>query len=155
MRPEFRRAYQYDRRGCSQQAAVRIDSRDRTQQQFRDEADINVLVRRFGVTGHLPVRQGVPEYGDFSAVVDYHSAMNAIRNADAEFMSLPAHIRQMFGNDPGELVNAVLDPDRYDDLVDAGLAVKRNRPVEASEPSGKGESTPPAVDGDSAASSKE
>lgn len=70
------------------------------QQHFKDDADINVLLERFKVTGVLPQGVRVPSYGDFSGINDYQSAMRAVLAAEDSFMAMPADVRARFGNSP-------------------------------------------------------
>lgn len=83
---------------------LELDGVSMVQQHFRDEVDINTIVRRFGVTGQIPdfLPQGV--YGDFQDVDDYDSAVAAIERANDGFMRLPAEVREQFNNDPGVLI---------------------------------------------------
>jgi phage internal scaffolding protein len=74
------------------------------QQQFREECDINTIMERFGRTGELVAPIRMPQYGDFDGVNDYHSAMNAIVEAQSAFDSLPAKVRARFSNDPAEFL---------------------------------------------------
>jgi len=92
-----------------------------TQQQFREEADINTIVRRFGLTGQLPENPRLPTYGDFTEVTDYQTALNAVRLADESFMALPAPIRAEFDNDPQKLLLALDDERNADRLRELGL----------------------------------
>lgn len=91
-----------------------------TQQQFRDEADINYIMERFGVTGELPQVQA-PRYGDYTDVLDYHSAMNTLRAAQEGFMQLPAAVRARFGNDPGQLLEFCSDEGNRAEAEKLGL----------------------------------
>ena len=52
-----------------------------TQQCFKDECDINILLAKFAVTGQLPDNVRVPQYVDFEEAFDFHSSMNVIRAA--------------------------------------------------------------------------
>lgn len=74
-----------------------------TQQQFAEDADINTLIRRFGLSGDMPAPRAVPQYGDFSDVVDYQTALDRLLEADSAFMSLPADVRKRFDNSPAQL----------------------------------------------------
>jgi len=80
----------------------------RVKQSFRDEVDINKIVARArsgqAVT-HLA--KNSPVFMDVSEVGDYKSALDMIRNADAFFAALPAKVREAFGNDPAEFLDAV------------------------------------------------
>ena len=76
-----------------------------THQEFRDECDINNIMKRFersGMIDHVNSRQG--DFGDFSEVPDYQSALNAVMDAEEAFMGLDARLRDEFGNDPGEFL---------------------------------------------------
>lgn len=75
-----------------------------THQSFKEECDINEIVRRFGLTGELPNDYTPPVSGDFTNVTDFQSAMNAVRAAEEQFMLVPAHIRERFNNDPQRLI---------------------------------------------------
>jgi len=97
----------------------------RTKQSFAEESDINTIVRRFNLTGQLPQDVRVPQYGDFSDVTDYFSAMLQVRAADEAFMQLPAHVRARFHNEPGELVAFVSDPENHAEAIKLGLAVAK------------------------------
>lgn len=99
----------------------------RTQQEFAEEADINTIVRRFGLTGELPENVRIPQSGDFTGVTDYHSALNLIREADEGFMELPAELRARFEHDPGRLMAFLEDASNKDEAIKLGLV---NKPPE-------------------------
>ena len=42
-----------------------------TQQSFKDECDINEIVRRFGLTGQLPENFRAPVSGDFTGIKEW------------------------------------------------------------------------------------
>lgn len=92
-----------------------------TQQEFREETDINTIVRRFGLTGEMPQTVSVPRYGDFTEVGDYKSALDAVIAADAAFMELPAALRERFKNDPQELLMFVEDEANLEEARKLGL----------------------------------
>lgn len=95
-----------------------------TQQSFKDECDINEIVRRFGLTGELPENFRAPQSGDFTGVTDFQTAMNAVIEAQAQFDSLPAHIREEFRNDPQRLMDFVSDDKNKDRAIELGLVPK-------------------------------
>lgn len=121
--PFFRTPFNYDRNAASDDSGLRCDDPTRTQQHFREECDINTIVERFGLTGELPSDLRVPQYGDFTNVFDYHSAMNAVAAANESFDLLPASIRARFENDPAQFVDFCTDPANKDELIKMGLAV--------------------------------
>lgn len=98
-----------------------------TQQQFAEEVDINTIVKRFGLTGELPDVVKIPQSGDFTSVVDFKSAMDAIRSAEAGFMELPADLRARFENDPQRLMDFMENPGNLDEARKLGLV---NKPAE-------------------------
>lgn len=103
------------------------EARDRTQQQFKDEADINVIVRRFGLTGQMPETVRVPHSGDFTGIVDFQGAMNAVVQAREAFMELPAELRARFDNSPQKLMVFVADGNNRAEAERLGLI---NKPPE-------------------------
>lgn len=96
-----------------------------TKQSFAEEADINTIVRRFGLTGQLPVDVAVPQFVDFDGVIDYHSAMIQVRAAQEGFMQLPASVRERFHNEPGELVAFVSDEANRAEAEKLGLVIPK------------------------------
>jgi len=91
-------------------------------QSFKDECDINNIMARFEKTGlvdHVNTHQG--DYGDFTGAWDYHSSYNQILAAQAAFESLPAKMRARFGNQPGQFLEFVDDPENEDEMREMGL----------------------------------
>lgn len=91
----------------------------RVQQHFKEEVDVNTIVRRFGATGQLPNFMPRGMYGDFTGVEDYDSAVALIDRADRAFLALPANVRERFHNDPGELMRAasISDEDEFGKIL--------------------------------------
>ena len=94
-----------------------------TQQQFKEESDINVIVDRFMKTGHLPEPASMPQYVDYEGVFDFQSAMNVVRQADENFMRMDAKVRARFHNSPQEFLEFFANPDNAAEAVRLGLAV--------------------------------
>lgn len=88
-----------------------------TRQEFKDECDINTIVRRFGVTGQLPVDTRIPLNADFTAAMDFRESMQAMVEARESFDSLPSSIRARFHNDPAEFVDYCSERDDRGTLV--------------------------------------
>lgn len=103
----------------------------RTRQEFRDECDVNILMKRYQRTGVLPGDPASMRYGDFSSLPDFMEAMNTVARANEAFAALPAHVRKRFGNDPGEYVDFVADPKNIDEVRKLGLAKAVEVPSEA------------------------
>lgn len=104
------------------------------------DADINVLVRRFGIDrAAMPVAPFDPSaYGDLSDVPDLGTALLRIKEASDRFAALPPLLRRRFGNDPVELWEFVNDPQNGDEAVSLGL-------LQRLEPEFKPEVSPAAV----------
>lgn len=117
-----RGAYAFDADAVSNEYGVaRNEDDDKTHQSFKDECDINTIVRRFGLTGDLPNDLAVPQYGDFTGIGDYQSALNAVMKAEADFLALPADLRARFENDPQRLMDFVHDAGNREEAVKLGL----------------------------------
>lgn len=101
------------------------ESEDMAKQEFKEEVDINTLVRRFHITGEMPQGVRLPEYGDFVGVDSYHDAANAMAMANESFEAMPAEIRERFGNDPASFVEFCLDPANLEEARKMGLAPAR------------------------------
>lgn len=119
--PFVRNPYNYDKDEVSNETGLKCEDKSLAQQHMKDECDINVIVERFGVTGSLPVKSIEPSYGDFSGVSDYHTALNKIKAADAEFMALPAKLRAKFDHDPNALLNFLENEANRDEAIELGL----------------------------------
>lgn len=101
-----------------------------TQQQFKEDADLNVIVKRFGVTkAHIPPAGAADPryYGDFGEAVDLREALDRTRAAQEHFDSLPAELRNRFNNDPVRLFGFVVDPKNTEEAIKLGLLHKAAR----------------------------
>lgn len=96
----------------------------RTKQSFRDQTDINLIVKNHTEGAHIPLPTRQPTYGDFSAVVDLRTAIETVEAADAAFMALPADVRTAALNEPDILLEMLANEDGAQRLVDAGLPVQ-------------------------------
>ena len=63
-------------------------------------------------------------YGDFIGAGTYHDALNLIQEAQEMFMTLPAHVRAEFDNDPEKFLEFVHDPDNEEKMRELGLLQK-------------------------------
>lgn len=125
----IRTAYNYDADEVSGETGLVCPEPTMAQQQFRDEADINTIMERFGRTGELIAPVRMPEYGDFSGINDYHSAMNAILAAQCSFDALSASLRARFDNDPAKFVEFCLDDNNREEAVKLGLVPAKIEPA--------------------------
>lgn len=101
---------------------VRNFEKTRTQQQYRDECDINVIMRNYRDKGIVP--QGTAataKYGDFSSVDDYLQAQLVIMNANDQFNQLASEVRARFNNDPAQFLTFATDIKNLDAMNDLGM----------------------------------
>lgn len=96
---------------------------DMAQQQFKDETNINTIVRRFGVTYEMPApaKNDPGAYGDFTGVEDFRSALDRVREAQDNFAALPAALRKKFDNDPARFIEYVHSSDNVEEAVELGI----------------------------------
>lgn len=125
----YRAGYNYDWKKASDEARVYCDpAEDRCKQSFAEDADINTIVRRFGVTGKVPTTLKMPISGDFTEVSDFHSAMNLIREAEVEFRKVPAELRERLQHDPGKFMKWIEDPKNVEEGERFGLWKRKDVP---------------------------
>lgn len=131
----WRSGYNYDRDAASLETGVVCDpEEDKTQQQFAEESDINTIVRRFGLTGEMPSDLRAPVSGDFTGVTDFQTAMNAVRQAEEEFMRMPAEMRYRFSNSPQRLLEFLEDGNNREEAIKLGLIPKPRELTRAGDP---------------------
>lgn len=145
----LRAGHNFDPDANSKEFGLVCPPESMTQQQFREECDINTIVERFGLTGQMPQNLAMPVSGDFTGVTDFHTAMNVVRQAQEQFLTLPGELRERFGNDPGALVAFLDDDKNRPEAERLGLV---NKPAEQHRPATPvaapaappGDQTPPA-----------
>ena len=125
----LRSGFNYDRDSVSLETGLRCDDPSLTQQQFKDESDINTIVDRFMKSGVLPDPVRMPQFVDVEGVFDYQTAMNAVRQADESFMRLDAKLRARFNNSPQQFLDFVSHPDNHDEGVRLGLFLPKAAPI--------------------------
>lgn len=125
-------AFNFDRREWSDENGLTCLDNSRAVQSQKDDADINTIVRNFGITGRLPESVRVPEYGDFEGISDYREAIHAIREAEDSFMSMPSELRNRLGNSPQRFLEWCADAGNLEEMRRLGLAVtpKASPPTE-------------------------
>ena len=118
---EFQHAYSVPFRGSD----LECPEPSLTQQQFKDDSDINVMLEKFKVTGVMPQGVRMPTYGDFTGISDYRTAVEAIHKAEVAFMELPANVRNRFDNDPQKFMEFFSKPENADEAKRLGLVIER------------------------------
>lgn len=130
--------------------AIKFTEPSRTQQNFKDQCDVNRIVARYQETGiitHLNNRQ--PQYG-YADAQTFHEAMNTVTNAQMAFEALPAALRKRFGHDPVEFLEFMSDPENASEAAKLGLYIptgEDENPVEPGiSPSSDRSERPPEAD---------
>ncbi len=94
----------------------------RTKQSFKDETDINKILKRAQKTGtisHLNKHEG--RYADFASF-DFQGNLNMLAKGREIFDDLPIELRNEFDNSPADFFKYVNDPanaDRLSELLPA------------------------------------
>jgi len=146
MRKAFRHAYSPQLR-----VPAPAGGKPRTMQQFKDEADVNVIMARYMRTGVLPedIDAGARQYLDATGY-DFQEAQNLIAGAASLFEQLPSKIRNRVDNDPAKLLAFLHDPNNRAEAEALGLISRSaNLPATplqtaAAQAAGLGTSPPPA-----------
>lgn len=70
----IRTPHNYDTDQVSQETGLdcSVDKNGRTQQQFKEETDINTIVDRFQASGEMPPTIQFPEEQDFTETFDFN-----------------------------------------------------------------------------------
>lgn len=113
--------YGYDTNAAGDESALECKDKTLAQQHMKDECDINVLVKRFVVTGEIPMLTLPPMQGDFSDAPTYQDALNLMVEAQRSFMQHPAEVRARFQNDPAQFVDFCSNEQNRDEMRRMGL----------------------------------
>lgn len=126
--------YNYDTREHSVATGLNTSGAPKTVQSFKDECDINTIVKRFGITGTLPLNMRTPLPADtVYPLSDYRTLLDTVLAAQKTFGDLPAEVRKRFANDPQEMINFLDNPNNLEESYKLGL---RNKPAAPSGPLG-------------------
>lgn len=84
----------------------------RTKQSFKDQCDINKILKKAQKAGSLAHVQKYEKavYGEFNGEFDLLTAQNQIIRANEIFQDLPSEVRREFGNDALKFVQFAGDP---------------------------------------------
>lgn len=117
----MRTPYNHDSKAFSDECAVEDFGESLTVQSQKDEADINVLMERYGVTGKMPENPRIPQYVDQDEVFDFRTANEYVMQANEAFMEYPAVLRARFNNDPQEFMAFCHDEANREEMKKLGL----------------------------------
>lgn len=99
-----------------------------TQQQFKDDTDVNVIMEKFMKTGQIGLHVPPMLEGDFTELPSYQEALHTVMAANDMFMEIPAKTRLQFENDPQKLMDFLADPNNTEEAIKLGLKVKAEEP---------------------------
>lgn len=120
-----------------------------TKQEFKDQCDINKIIKEFTITGqitHISAKAAQGAFIDLPGELDYQTSLNVMIKAEEAFLALPAKIRDRFGNDPAEFLAFASDPKNGDELIELGIRERPLRkPPEAATGTGGDGGRPPVV----------
>lgn len=97
-----------------------------TKQYFKDECDINNIIKKFTQTGQITnLNNKQPIYGE-APETDFKSALDTVKNLHREFAELSTEQRDLFEDDPEKyglfLEDFEANPQSYDDWFDSEQA---------------------------------
>lgn len=117
----------------------------KTQQHFKDSADVNNIVAHFLSTGVDPHedRKLKQQFG-YASSLDFSEAMRNIAEINTAFAELPSDERMTFGNDPSRWIGHLTTPPPEADEIE---------PQTASQDVSEAPPSDPAPDPDTAAES--
>lgn len=148
----------------SEDAAL-VTAEIRTKQSFKDQCDINKMLKKAQQQGSMSHLMKYPElvYGEFDGEMDLLTAHGRIAKANEIFADLPSEIRSEFNGDPlafvtfaadpannarlAEILPAIAEPGRYfpNPVQRGGTgAGAATAPAAAPESRGEASATPPA-----------
>lgn len=115
-----------------------------TRQEFKDDCDINRILKRFQLTGALShFARFAPQYMEVSCN-DFQEAQNLMIRARQMFDALPSAVRKECATPEGFLA-FVSDPANAERMAELGLRERKpNDPAPPVVPSTPGASSPPA-----------
>ena len=90
-------------------------------QSFKDECDINIIMKKFQRTGALDwVSKYEGQYADVTGM-DFQKAMDTVLRAQEMFDDLPSSVRNRFANDPVSFLEFLNDDSNREEAVKLGL----------------------------------
>lgn len=101
----------------------------RTQQQFKDQCDVNNIMKKYRLTGelnHINKKQGI--YADLSDSPTYQAALEIIIKAENTFSELSSDVRKRFNNDPHEMISFLENPQNNEEAIKLGLKIPPPNP---------------------------
>lgn len=112
-----------------------IETPSKTQQTFKDDCDVNLILERFTKTGELShLSKKTPTYSDVSEIPNLLEAHIQIKEAKDMFNQLPARLRKKLGNHPTALEDYLKDPANHEEAEEFGLLTITKKQEKKQEP---------------------
>lgn len=111
---KIRSCYDYD---ALSTPGVTFTQASLTQQHFKDDCDVNVILERFMRTGEMPSTYAIPSFQDVSDYADFRELQDAMSDAREYFDSLPARVRARYNNDLNDFYESLSTRQGYDSFV--------------------------------------
>ncbi|AXL14446.1 internal scaffolding protein [Microviridae sp.] len=102
-----------------------VSGKSLTRQSEHDRSEINRIVSR----GIILPDPNQMTFGDFSGGEDFREIQNRIIAVQQSFSELPSGTREMFGNDPAEMLDFIADPENAEEASNLGLIKRQTREV--------------------------
>lgn len=128
------------------ECGLKFEDDSRTEQCFKDECDINNIVRQpnLGINPFSTISNRQAQFGDFSDMKDFHSAMNIVTKAQQEFEQMPSVIRRRFHDNPAEFMDFVNDENNIEEGIKLGIYERKpHTSVKSDVSADSGDSTTP------------
>lgn len=101
-----------------------------TQQQFKEECDVNNIIAKYTQTGSIThvrnAQAGV--YADLTNIPDLQEARHIVMRAESAFAEIPAHVRARFGHDPQNMIEFLSKDENREEAIKLGLINKPTPP---------------------------
>lgn len=110
------------RENGSRSMKLKCEEKTKTQQNFKDDTDVNKILEKYCRTGELPKFYKKPEFGDFSTSLEFQEAQNILAHATQQFDQLPSKIKKRFSYDPSAFLEFMHDQNNIPEMVKLGLA---------------------------------
>lgn len=106
----------------------------KTDQSFKDDCDVNIVLQRFMKTGDQSIFRQGGSYADVSEVPDLLESHLNLQRAKLAFDQLPALVRKKLENNPLMLEQYLLDPNNHEEAIELGLINPPPQKTEAHPP---------------------
>jgi phage internal scaffolding protein len=95
-------------------------------QDQKKECEIKHILEKYRKKGVVTSRNPLSaRFIDASNQIDYGEALNHVVEAQQRFEELDSETRKRFGNDPKNFLDFVTNDDNLEEMIDMGLAIRR------------------------------